>query len=62
MRDKEKRVLKSPRKYAYANLIAFALIAVHEIETNKQKLIQRLLGVTSQKNGGKLWIRKCNLW
>lgn len=29
MRDKEKRVIKSPTKYAYANLIAFALIALN---------------------------------
>ncbi|KAH9724313.1 hypothetical protein KPL70_007440 [Citrus sinensis] len=37
VRDKEKRVIRPPRRYAYADLIAFALTAAHEIATDEPR-------------------------
>ncbi|KAH9657209.1 hypothetical protein KPL70_022963 [Citrus sinensis] len=37
VRDREKRMIRPPRRYAYANLIAFALTAAHEIATNEPR-------------------------
>ena len=37
MRDKEKRITRPPKKYAYADLIAFALTAAHKLDTDEPK-------------------------
>ncbi|KAH9763957.1 hypothetical protein KPL70_001353 [Citrus sinensis] len=37
VRDREKRVIRPPRRYAYADLIAFALTVAHEIATNEPR-------------------------
>ncbi|KAH9686286.1 hypothetical protein KPL70_014312 [Citrus sinensis] len=37
VRDREKRVIRPPRRFAYADLIAFALTAAHEIATNEPR-------------------------
>ena len=36
-RDKEKRVIRPPRRYAYADLIAFALTVAHEITADEPR-------------------------
>ena len=37
MRDKKRRVIRPPKRYAHANLIAFALTAAHELDSDEQK-------------------------
>lgn len=37
VRDREKRVTSLPKRYAYANLIAFALTTTHELDTDEPK-------------------------
>ena len=37
VRDREKRVIRPPRRYAYADLIAFALTAAHEVTTDEPR-------------------------
>ena len=37
MRDREKRITRPPKKYAYADLIAFALTAAHKLDTDEPK-------------------------
>ena len=37
VRDREKRMIRPPRRYAYVDLIAFALTAAHEIATDEPR-------------------------
>lgn len=37
MRDKEKRVIRPPKKYAYTNLIVFAMKTEHELDIDEPK-------------------------
>lgn len=37
VRDREKRVIKPPKRYAYADPIAFALTATHEVESDEPR-------------------------
>ena len=37
VKDIEKRVIRPPRRYAYANLIAFALTTAHEVATDEPR-------------------------
>ncbi|KAH9801673.1 hypothetical protein KPL71_001112 [Citrus sinensis] len=37
VRDREKRITRPPKKYAYADLIAFALTAAHKLDTDEPK-------------------------
>ena len=37
VRDRERRVIRPPKRYAHADLIAFALTAAHELDSNEPK-------------------------
>ncbi|KAH9782268.1 hypothetical protein KPL71_008823 [Citrus sinensis] len=37
VRDRERRVIRPPKRYAHADLIAFALTAAHELDTDEPK-------------------------
>ena len=60
MRDREKRVIRPPKKYAYADLIAFELTAAHELDSDEPKTYSELLTEMIQENGRQLWMKICN--
>ncbi|KAH9680944.1 hypothetical protein KPL71_026750 [Citrus sinensis] len=53
VRDKENRVIKPPRRYAYADLITFALTAAHEIATDEPRTYSEAIN----SNKVKEWIK-----
>ena len=50
MRDMEKRVIRPPKRYAHADLIAFALTVSHELDSDEPKIYSKAIkGNESEK-------------
>ena len=45
MRDREKRITRPPKKYAYADLIAFALTVADELDTDEPKTYSEAVNI-----------------
>ena len=52
-RDRQKRVIKTPKRFTYADLIAYALTAAHELDNDEPKTYREAV---SGKDADK-WIK-----
>ena len=49
-RDRQKRVIKTPKRFAYADLIAYALTTTHELDNDEPKTYREaVLGKDADK-------------
>lgn len=61
VKDREKRLIRPPKKYAYTCLIAFALRATHEVEVDKLRTYLEAIKSDKLKEWKQIiWMKRCN--
>lgn len=61
VRDRKRKIIRPPKRYAMADLIAYDLTVTQKLNDDELGLIKKLSQAKARWNGGRQWMRRWHL-